>query len=125
MNYIKKFEHYSDIRKSTNPIYYIEKPELEEIMCYLTDEFEYKLRIYNDKVIVCKSLEKKVVTIDCMLSVSDDKIQHFEDQLKNVMNRIYNITGRTFDIDSNRCEYTPIQYNQSVKIKIDDCRLEE
>ncbi len=127
MNYIKKFEHYSDIRKSNNPIYYIERSELEDIMCYLTDEFEYKLGIYNDKVIVNKSLEKNVVTIDCMLNVSDDKVDHFEGQLKDVTNRIHNITGRTFDITSTRWGYgTPIpKYNHVIKIKIDDCKLEE
>lgn len=132
MNYIKKFEDYipkwwnpPDIRKSSNPIYYIEKSELEDIMCYLTDQFEYKLSIYNDKVIVNKSLEKKVVTIYCTLNVSDDRIDDFENQLKNVMSRIYSITGRTFGI---YVSDETLRINSGiihVKIKIDDCRLEE
>lgn len=124
MKHIKKFEHYSDIWKSTNPIYYIERSELEDIMCYLTDEFEYKLHIYNDKIIVNRSLEKKVVTIGCILNVPNDKVHHFENQLKNVTNRIHNITGRTFHLDSNKLE-NGTQYNQAIKIKIDDCKLEE
>ncbi len=122
MTYIKKFENYSDVWKSTNPIYYIEKSELEDIMCYLTDQFEYKLDIYNDELTVNKSLEKKVITIYCTLKVSDDKLDDFENQLKNVTSRIYSITGRTLDIDK------PYRYpsgNIHVKIKIHDCRLSE
>lgn len=120
--YIKKFE---SIWKSTNPVYYVSKDTLEDIMTYITDEFEVgKIEIRNSTIAIIGSMIKKVVIIDCLLNVPKEKNELYDNLLKMVTNRIINMTGRTIGVKSNEWKYMTIGYNKSLEIIIDDSRLE-
>ena len=91
MKYLKLFELY----KSTNPIIWMDRDSITDIMTELTDSYYYSndYMIIDTKEIVAKVMERRLVLVSYKFEIPNDKLENFKKSLELVEWRFHQMLG--------------------------------